>query len=128
MTYGTKLRNIRLQKGLSQAEVANAIGLDQSTYSRIESDQSELKARILMKLAKFYEVDINALYPPLNSYKVLNINYLYANFTLLFTVFDEHCFRLLVLLQSKTFDTQKKVFYLQILPFPTFFYFGIIEF
>ncbi len=96
MTYGTNLRNIPLQKGLSQAEVANAIGLDQSTYSRIESDQSEPKASILMKLAKFYEVDINALYPPLNSYKVLNINYLYANFTLLFTVFDEHYSNLLV--------------------------------
>ena len=63
MTYGTKLRNIRLQKGLSQAEVANAIGLDQSTYSRIESVQSEPKAGTLLKLAKFYEVDINALYP-----------------------------------------------------------------
>jgi transcriptional regulator with XRE-family HTH domain len=63
MTYGTKLRNIRLQKGLSQAEVANAIGLDQSTYSRIESDQSELKAGTLLKLAKFYQVDVSALYP-----------------------------------------------------------------
>ncbi len=47
MTYGTKLRNIRLQKGLSKAEVANAIGLDQSTYSHIESDLSEPKANIL---------------------------------------------------------------------------------
>lgn len=63
MTYGTKLRNIRLQKGLSQAEVANAIGLDQSTYSRIESDLSEPKASILMKLAKYYQVDVSTLYP-----------------------------------------------------------------
>lgn len=64
MTYGTKLRNIRLQKSLSQAEVANAIGLDQSSYSRIESDQSEPKAGILLKLAKFYRVDVSTLYPP----------------------------------------------------------------
>ncbi|GAB2627838.1 MAG: helix-turn-helix domain-containing protein [Emticicia sp.] len=64
MTYGTKLRNIRLQKSLSQAEVANAIGLDQSSYSRIESDQSEPKAGVLMKIAKFYQVDITSLYPP----------------------------------------------------------------
>lgn len=64
MTYGTKLRNIRLQKSLSQVEVANAIGLDQSSYSRIESDQSEPKAGVLMKIAKLYQVDITSLYPP----------------------------------------------------------------
>lgn len=64
MTYGTILRNLRIQKSLSQAEVANAIGLDQSSYSRIESDQSEPKAGTLLKLAKFYQVDVSALYPP----------------------------------------------------------------
>ncbi len=64
MTYGTILRNQRIQKGLSQAEVAIAIGLDQSSYSRIESDQSEPKAGTLLKLAKFYQVDISTLYPP----------------------------------------------------------------
>lgn len=63
MTYGTKLRNIRLKKGLSQVEVANGIGLEQSTYSRIESDQSEPKAGVLMRIAKFYQVDIISLYP-----------------------------------------------------------------
>lgn len=64
MTYGTILRNLRLQKSLSQAEVANAIGLDQSSYSRIESDQSEPKAGTLLKLSQFYQVDVSALYPP----------------------------------------------------------------
>jgi transcriptional regulator with XRE-family HTH domain len=64
MTYGTILRNIRLKKGLSQIEVANNVELDQSTYSRIESDQSEQKAGVLMSLAKYYQVDISALYPP----------------------------------------------------------------
>lgn len=64
MTYGTILRNLRIQKSLSQAEVANYIGLDQSSYSRIESDQSEPKAGVLMKIAKFYRVDITSLYPP----------------------------------------------------------------
>ncbi|WP_435354242.1 helix-turn-helix domain-containing protein [Emticicia sp. SJ17W-69] len=63
MTYGTKLRKIRLEKGLSQTAVANSIGLDQSTYSRIESDLSEPKAGVLMKIAKFYEVEISSLYP-----------------------------------------------------------------
>lgn len=63
MTFGTKLRNIRIQKGLSQIEVANSVGLEQSTYSRIESDHSEPKAAVLMKLAKFYHVDIHSLYP-----------------------------------------------------------------
>ncbi len=64
MTYGTQLRKIRLEKGLSQAEVANSIGLNQSTYSRIESDLHEPKARVLIKIAKYYQVDILVLYPP----------------------------------------------------------------
>lgn len=71
MTYGTILRNLRIQKGLSQVEVANTIGLDQSSYSRIESDQSEPKAGTLLKLAKFYQVDVSTLYPPTT---IFNIN------------------------------------------------------
>lgn len=63
MTFGTKLRKIRLEKGLSQVEVANNIGLDQSTYSRIESDLHEPKASVLMNLAKYYQVSISTLYP-----------------------------------------------------------------
>jgi transcriptional regulator with XRE-family HTH domain len=87
MTYGTKLRKIRLEKNLSQAEVANSIGLDQSTYSRIESDLHEPKASVLMSLAKYYQVDISALYPPIFQDKQLTTNYLqlilneyYSNF------------------------------------------------
>jgi transcriptional regulator with XRE-family HTH domain len=64
MTYGTILRNLRIKNNLSQTEVANNVELDQSTYSRIESDLSEPKASVLMKLAKYYQVDVNALYRP----------------------------------------------------------------
>lgn len=63
MTYGKILRNLRKQKGLSQVEVAFAVDFDQSSYSRIESDKCEPKAGTLLKLAKFYQVDISALYP-----------------------------------------------------------------
>ena len=62
MKFGTKLSKIRVEKGFPQAEVANSIGLDQSTDSRIESDLSEPKASVLMNLAKYYQVDISALY------------------------------------------------------------------
>ena len=66
MTYGTILRSLRNKKGLSQAEVANSIGLEQWTYSRIESDLTEPKASVLLKFAKYYEVTIEELYPPID--------------------------------------------------------------
>jgi transcriptional regulator with XRE-family HTH domain len=63
MSYGTTLRKLRLKRGLSQTEVANSILLDQSTYSRIESDIHEPKASVLLRIANYYQVDISALYP-----------------------------------------------------------------
>jgi transcriptional regulator with XRE-family HTH domain len=57
MNYGTKLLKIRLERGLTQTEVANNIGIEQSTYSRIKSDLYEPKASVMMNLAMFYQVD-----------------------------------------------------------------------
>jgi transcriptional regulator with XRE-family HTH domain len=64
MTFGTLLRKLRIEKGISQSEIAHNIGLDQSTYSRIESDIVEPKANMLLHLAKYYQIEITKLYSP----------------------------------------------------------------
>jgi transcriptional regulator with XRE-family HTH domain len=80
MTFGTLLRKLRIEKGISQSEIAHNIGLDQSTYSRIESDMVEPKANMLLHLAKYYQIEITKLYPP--HYKRLTISYLCELFKL----------------------------------------------
>jgi transcriptional regulator with XRE-family HTH domain len=63
MDFGTILKNLRLAKGYSQPLVAFAVGLEQSSYSRIENGISDPRASTLLKIAEFYEVDVASLYP-----------------------------------------------------------------
>jgi transcriptional regulator with XRE-family HTH domain len=64
MTYGIKLRKMRIEKGYSQNEIADFIGLNQSTYCRIESDKLIPRADWIYKLSFFYKIDVGELYPP----------------------------------------------------------------
>ncbi len=63
-SFGTLMRNFRLDKKLSQSAVAIGIGIEQSTYCRLESDILEPKAKTLLYLALFYEVEVSRFYPP----------------------------------------------------------------
>jgi len=63
---GTKLRQLRDGQKLSQSEVANYIGITQSAYNRKESDQTEVKANELFKLAELYKIPIQKLFPENN--------------------------------------------------------------
>ena len=62
MTLGTKLRNLRLERGFSQTHVAEFIGLNQSTYCRLESDKSKPKLDTALKIAKLYQIEMNTLF------------------------------------------------------------------
>lgn len=52
-----KIRKIRELKNLSQEYVATRMGLNQSTYSRIESGMQKLDIDQLLLLSKIFEVD-----------------------------------------------------------------------
>ena len=64
MTFGTWLRKIRLQNNLSQVDIAEKIGIDQSTYCRIESGRIEAKACTVWKIAQFFGKKMDDIYPP----------------------------------------------------------------
>ncbi len=49
---GSKIRMIRELRGFSQENIAQRLGITQTTYSRIESNQSKLDTSLLSKLAK----------------------------------------------------------------------------
>jgi transcriptional regulator with XRE-family HTH domain len=72
MTFGTKLRKHREIARLSQQEVADAIGVSQSTYNLWESDKSRFRVDYLPKLAEVYGVDIGELIPENTSVKIVN--------------------------------------------------------
>ena len=56
-----KLKLLRKQKGLSQAETAELLGITQSAYSRYESGQRQPDLDILKKIAKIYNVSVDDL-------------------------------------------------------------------
>src|SRR5690606_22930900 len=55
-TIGKKLREMRKQKGWSQAQVADSLYLSQSTYARIENGESYSWANNLDQICKVFEI------------------------------------------------------------------------
>lgn len=51
------LKKVREEKGLSQKEVADKIGVNRVTLSNIENGKRKLDAVTLYKLSKLYNVD-----------------------------------------------------------------------
>jgi len=54
MTFGKKLRNLRIQKDLTQAELAKLMDLGESTISFYESDKRQPDYETLKKIAIFF--------------------------------------------------------------------------
>lgn len=53
---GRKIKKYRELRDLSQEYVADSLGISQTAYSKIESDQTKLSARRLSKLAEVFEI------------------------------------------------------------------------
>ena len=51
-----RIRDLREDRDLNQAQVAAIINVSQSTYSRYESGRLDLPSEVLIALAKFYGV------------------------------------------------------------------------
>ena len=56
MNYRTRLRNIREDRDLTQAEVGKVINKSQQGYNHIEAGRAELKIDDLITLCKFYNL------------------------------------------------------------------------
>lgn len=61
MTFGSRLKQLRQQMGLSQQELANRIGLNRSTYARYETDDNQADYQTLQKLADFFGTSVDYL-------------------------------------------------------------------
>ncbi len=59
--FNENLKNVRLQKRLSQKEVAEHIGVAKSTYSLYESGHREPNIETIKRIADYFEVSSDLL-------------------------------------------------------------------
>jgi len=56
-----KLKELRLQKGLSQKEISNQLQIEYQNYNKYELDKNEPNIETLKKIADYYDVSIDFL-------------------------------------------------------------------
>ncbi len=56
--YLIRLKSLREEKGLSQQQIAKILNVSQRTYSYYENGRT-IPPRLLIKLAKYYDVSID---------------------------------------------------------------------
>lgn len=61
MDYRTRLRNVREDRDLTQAEVGKLLHKSQQGYNHIEAGRAELKIDDLIILCKFYHLSADYL-------------------------------------------------------------------
>ncbi len=59
MHYKLKLKELRLEKNLSQREIANIIGIAQQTYNHYEVGENIIPLKHLNSLANYFDVSID---------------------------------------------------------------------
>lgn len=61
LSFGINLRTLRVQKNLSQQDIADRLSINRTTYTKWELGVSEPSLTMLLKLAEIYDVDCNRL-------------------------------------------------------------------
>lgn len=54
--YGERLKKARKQKGLTQTELAEKLGITQKSYQRMETGNHDLKMSTIYQLCKTLEI------------------------------------------------------------------------
>lgn len=60
---GKRVRQLREIRGMTQTELAKAVGVGQSHISDIELDQDVPSMRVVIRLAEALSVDVGDLFP-----------------------------------------------------------------
>ena len=59
--FNNRLRELRKERNLTQAQVANALGIKLSTYSHMENDGKRPSPDILQRIARLFLVSVDNL-------------------------------------------------------------------
>ena len=57
ITFGATVRELRLQKGLTQEQLAECLLLQPQTIAKIETGRTFISGEVLVKLCNYFEVD-----------------------------------------------------------------------
>lgn len=60
--FADNLRILRLEKGFTQTELAELVGINQATISNYESGECKPKFDVATKLAKIFDTTVEELY------------------------------------------------------------------
>ena len=71
-TLGTKLLKLRQEHKLSQTEIADILGVKQTTYSGWESDEVKPKSENLFKLSQYYKINMQELFDENDKISMIN--------------------------------------------------------
>ncbi len=98
MNVGSRIKEIRLAKNLSQKEVALSTGINRGQFSRIENDKVEPNLASLKKIAKVLGVSLAQLFDD-------NISYDMASY-------DRSLVEKIQLIEKLDSEQQKVLFYI----------------
>ena len=62
LKLGERLKELRFENRLTQAEIAKALGLNSVTYLRYEKSQREPPLELLITIADYYDVTLDYLF------------------------------------------------------------------
>ncbi len=64
-----RIRDLREDRDLNQTQVASMLGMSQTGYSKYETGENDIPTAILIKLARFYNTNIDYLLGETNQKK-----------------------------------------------------------
>ena len=56
-----RIKDLRQDRDLTQAQIAKAIGMSQTGYSKYETGENDIPTAILIKLYDFYDTSVDYL-------------------------------------------------------------------
>lgn len=62
MSYGDRLKHLRLSKGLTQEKLAEAIGTTKQNISQIEKDKNLPGQKLMIALADYFDVSLDYMF------------------------------------------------------------------
>jgi len=72
LDVGNRIFLARKEKDLKQAEVCKILGINQSTYSKIETGKYDITMSMLFKLSNIFDVSVNWIIGTENKLKFTN--------------------------------------------------------
>lgn len=60
--YGQRLKEIRLEKGLTQTKLAQMLSTTQSTVGKYEREEIQLTVDVIIKICELFEVSADYLF------------------------------------------------------------------